>query len=122
MSDVEEASFAPAHKHTTARLRAVSRSVLRVRVASAPPALPLPGTMEREAARAAEQKQAKAAGAHPEAGGAEAVKIDKDIYGSFASRLMEKMGFKDGEGLGARGDGIRAPLVASKRPRNLGLG
>ena len=42
-------------------------------------------------------------------------------YGSVASRLMAKMGYKEGEGLGLRGDGIRDPIAVIKRPRQRGL-
>jgi hypothetical protein len=48
--------------------------------------------------------------------------VDPVVYGHFATRLMAKMGYKQGEGLGVRSDGIRAPIAVSKRPRKLGLG
>jgi hypothetical protein len=42
-------------------------------------------------------------------------------YGSVASKLMAKMGYKEGEGLGRRGDGILDPIAVLQRPRNRGL-
>eukprot|EP00884_Botryococcus_braunii_P010453 jgi/Botrbrau1/19409/Bobra.0338s0036.1 len=50
----------------------------------------------------------------------EASKIKEDNIGH---RLLQKMGWKEGEGLGTRGDGIAAPIAASGSARdNLGLG
>ena len=42
-------------------------------------------------------------------------------YGSVASKLMAKMGYREGEGLGLRGDGIRAPIAVTTRPGKRGL-
>lgn len=50
----------------------------------------------------------------------EASKIKEDNIGH---KLLQKMGWKEGEGLGARGDGIAAPISATGSARdNLGLG
>lgn len=40
----------------------------------------------------------------------------------FGSRMMSKMGFVEGQGLGRDGQGISSPLEAVKRPKSLGLG
>ncbi|XP_031479200.1 uncharacterized protein LOC116250015 isoform X2 [Nymphaea colorata] len=40
----------------------------------------------------------------------------------FGSRMMAKMGFVEGTGLGKDGQGILEPLSAKRRPKNLGLG
>ena len=40
----------------------------------------------------------------------------------FASRMMQRMGFEAGQGLGARGQGRAEPVLAEMRPRGLGLG
>ncbi|KAJ3693399.1 hypothetical protein LUZ60_008879 [Juncus effusus] len=40
----------------------------------------------------------------------------------FGSKIMEKMGFTPGMGLGKDGKGIVDPLVAVRRPRSMGLG
>lgn len=41
---------------------------------------------------------------------------------SFGARMMAKMGFKEGEGLGARGDGRNTIVDAPLRPQRVGLG
>lgn len=40
----------------------------------------------------------------------------------FGSRMMSKMGFVEGQGLGRDGKGIASPVEAVKRPKSLGLG
>ena len=40
----------------------------------------------------------------------------------FGSRMLERMGWKPGEGLGAERQGRADPVVATKRPQGLGLG
>lgn len=42
--------------------------------------------------------------------------------GSFAARMMAKMGHVQGQGLGARGEGIVAPIETKLRPQKAGLG
>lgn len=47
-------------------------------------------------------------------------KFEKHTKG-FASKLMEKMGWKPGQGLGREGEGIVQPIDVKARPKNLGL-
>ncbi|KAF2200419.1 TFP11-domain-containing protein [Delitschia confertaspora ATCC 74209] len=41
---------------------------------------------------------------------------------SFAERMMAKMGYKEGEGLGKSGDGILNPIEVKLRPQGVGVG
>lgn len=40
----------------------------------------------------------------------------------FGSRMLSKMGFVEGQGLGRHRDGIASPLASTQRPKRLGLG
>ena len=40
----------------------------------------------------------------------------------FGSRMMAKMGFVEGQGLGKDGQGMVKPIEVTKRPKSLGLG
>jgi tuftelin-interacting protein 11 len=41
---------------------------------------------------------------------------------SFAQRMMAKMGYKEGQGLGAEGEGMIAPIEVKQRPQGAGVG
>lgn len=43
-------------------------------------------------------------------------------YGTVATRLMAKMGFEEGKGLGPSGGGIREPIAVDVGQRKEGLG
>jgi tuftelin-interacting protein 11 len=42
--------------------------------------------------------------------------------GSFGARMMEKMGYKEGQGLGKQGTGRIGIIEVRLRPRGVGLG
>ena len=50
--------------------------------------------------------------------------IDKPEYdkSSVSAKIMKKMGWKEGDGLGKNQDGIKTPLDPEKRKNNTGLG
>ncbi|KAL4245226.1 TFP11/STIP family protein [Abortiporus biennis] len=43
------------------------------------------------------------------------------LGGTFGARMLEKMGWKAGQGLGAGGEGIATPVESKLRPRGMGL-
>ncbi|KAI9664701.1 MAG: hypothetical protein M1821_006149 [Bathelium mastoideum] len=60
-------------------------------------------------------------------GTAQKRKADSDAGGptkkmSFAERMMHKMGYQPGQGLGAEGEGIVEPIEVKLRPQGAGLG
>ena len=48
--------------------------------------------------------------------------MSSSTYGSFAARMMAKQGWKEGEGLGARGQGRSDPLRPALKFDTAGLG
>jgi tuftelin-interacting protein 11 len=74
------------------------------------------------AARNPWNNMANAATAAPPRGGA-APRGGKGAAGnSFAARMMAKMGYVEGQGLGSSGQGIVNPIEAQARPQGAGLG
>ncbi|KAJ5949491.1 hypothetical protein N7454_001075 [Penicillium verhagenii] len=61
-----------------------------------------------------------------EEGAAAAVVVEEEGKGpagnSFAARMMAKMGYVEGQGLGSTGQGIVNPIQAQARPQGAGLG
>lgn len=66
-------------------------------------------------------------------GVSEARKVERQIEGeigtdqgeavfSFGARFLSKLGWKDGEGLGANKEGLVAPIAVQVRKENLGVG
>jgi tuftelin-interacting protein 11 len=43
------------------------------------------------------------------------------LKGSFGSRMLEKMGWQSGTGLGSTGEGIVTPIESKLRPKNMGI-
>ena len=70
-----------------------------------------------EATEDGEQRTAR----HPSSYAADFGAFEAHTTG-FGSRLMRRMGYVEGGGLGPEGRGISEPVSQSLRPKNLGLG
>ena len=76
---------------------------------------------ERAKAQEAKRKQ-EAVKAKPRSGAAADIgKFEQHTKG-FGQKMLEKMGYKAGQGLGAQGQGISRPVEAKLRPQKAGLG
>eukprot|EP00210_Caulerpa_lentillifera_P005498 g5258.t1 len=74
-----------------------------------------------ERRRTAEKEQEEVKRAWREAGSSGFAAFEKHSRG-VASKLMQKMGYKPGEGLGARKQGMVEPIVQKIRPKSMGMG
>ena len=74
-------------------------------------------TEATEATEDGEQRTAR----HPSSYAADFGAFEAHTTG-FGSRLMRRMGYVEGGGLGPEGRGISEPVSQSLRPKNLGLG
>ena len=70
----------------------------------------------------AEQRQKEAVKAKPRTGAAADIgKFEQHTKG-FGQKMLEKMGYVAGQGLGSKGQGISRPVEAKLRPQKAGLG
>jgi hypothetical protein len=90
--------------------------------AAAPsPLAPRPPAAARRAAKRAKQAPRRAAAAAAPPPPAQVAPWERHTTG-VGSAMLAKMGWRAGEGLGARRDGIAAPIVAARRGKGVGLG
>lgn len=76
---------------------------------------------QRAQAQAA-QRQKEAVKAKPKTGAAADIgKFEQHTKG-FGQKMLEKMGYVAGQGLGSKGQGISRPVEAKLRPKKVGLG
>lgn len=76
---------------------------------------------QRAQAQAA-QRQKEAVKAKPKSGAAADIgKFEQHTKG-FGQKMLEKMGYVAGQGLGSKGQGISRPVEAKLRPKKVGLG
>ncbi|KAG6536246.1 hypothetical protein ZIOFF_001297 [Zingiber officinale] len=83
------------------------------------------GAQRREKEKESERGRSKLAknssGRRDASGASEMGKFEAHTKG-IGSKLMKKMGFKEGSGLGKNEQGIVAPVEAKLRPKNMGIG
>lgn len=76
---------------------------------------------QRAQAQAA-QRQKEAVKTKPKTGAAADIgKFEQHTKG-FGQKMLEKMGYVAGQGLGSKGQGISKPVEAKLRPKKVGLG
>ena len=68
-----------------------------------------------------ETRRSRRAARHPSSYAADFGAFEAHTTG-FGSRLMRRMGYVEGGGLGPEGRGVAEPVSQSRRPKNLGLG
>ena len=80
------------------------------------------GQIEPDSAAAGKQRKVEHDDAVPTSTVAGGPMARTQRYGKFAAKMMAKMGYKEGEGLGKAGAGIVEPISIKKLDRNTGLG